>query len=143
MSRIVQEKFQVNYPPAADDTVGGWVTDKSARAKKGVPGREGLPGGDRASKTMDNAVFYNTLPPGSDGEDQELTDQRQMKYVMGGESDVSADWNSEAVHCGFSLRQLRPTDDMYTREHNDAFYDEVTVDGVTGFIERNNMLDRL
>jgi hypothetical protein len=136
MSRIVQEKFQVNYPEVQEQG-GPWVSDKSARVKKGLPGREGGHG------TMDSAVFYNSLPPGSDGEDQELSDQRAMKLTMGGETDVSKDWNPEAVKSGFTRRTLRPTDDMYTREHNDAFYDEITVDGVTGFIERNNMLDRM
>lgn len=142
MSRIVQEKFQVNYPEV-QERPGPWVSDKSARVKKGVPGREGRAGGDPASKSMDNARFYNGLPPGSDGEDQELSDQRVMTLTMGGETDVSKDWNPEAVKNGFTRRALRPTDDMYTREHNDAFYDEITVDGVTGFIERNNMLDRM
>lgn len=142
MSRIVQEKFEVRYPPADDDNGTSWASDKSARAKKGVPGREGRPGGDSGSKPMDNAVFYDGLPPGSDGEDQELTDQRKMPFVMSGQTDVSHDWNPEAVANGFKRLKLRPTDDMYTREHNDAFYDEMTVDGVTGFLERNNMLDR-
>lgn len=91
---------------------------------------------------MDNAVFYGSLPPGSDLEDQELTDQRKMPFVMGGQTDVSKDWNPEAVQHGYKHLSLRPTDDMYTREHNDAFYDEVKVDGVVGFLERNNMLDR-
>lgn len=143
MSCVVQEKFQVNYPRAVDDNGNSWVTDKSARVKKGAPGREKLPRGDRSAKSMDNAVAYNSLPPGSDIEDQEITDQRVMPSVMSGETDVSHDWNAEAVANGFMRRRMRSTDDMYTREHNDAFYDEITVDGVTGFIERNNMLDRL
>jgi len=39
---------------------------------------------------------------------------------------------------GFSKKKLLQTDDEYTREHNDPFYDDVG-----GFIERNNMLDRI
>ncbi len=143
MSRICQEKFQVDYPLNHNDEECCWVSDKSARMKKGTPGREGRAGGDWPSKTMDNAVFYNSLPPGDDLEDQEISDQRRMPLTMGGESDVSHDWNPTAVREGWSPRAMRPTDDMYTREHNDAFYDEMTVDGVTGFIERNNMLDRM
>lgn len=143
MTRIVQEKFEARFPIPDDDNGNTWVSDKSARAKKGLPGREGRPGGDIESKPMNNARFYGSLPMGSDLEDQELTDQRAMRLTMGGETDVSHDWNPEAVANGFTRRSMRPTDDMYTREHNDAFYDEVTVDGVTGFIERNNMLDRL
>ena len=142
MSRICQEKFQVEYPENRLDEECCWVSDKSARTKKGTPGREGRAGGDPSSRTMDNAVFYESLPPGEDLEDQEVSDQRVMPMTMGGESDVSRDWNATAVRDGWSPRRLRPTDDQYTREHNDAFYDEMTVDGVTGFIERNNMLDR-
>ncbi len=141
VSRIVQEKFQVEFG-LTEEAPGPWVSDQSARVKKGVPGREGRAWGDPSSKAMNNAVFYNGLPPGSDGEDQELSDQRHIPLVMGGQTDVSHDWNPESVANGFSRRPMRPTDDMYTREHNDAFYDEVTVDGHTGFIERNNMLDR-
>lgn len=143
MSRIVQEKFEVRFPIPNDDDGNSWVSDKAARVKKGLPGREGRPGGDPGSKPMNDAVAFNGLPPGSDIEAQELTDQHRMQFVMSGETDVSHDWNREAVHNGFTRLKLRPTDDMYTREHNDAFYDEMTVDGQTGFVERNNMLDRM
>ena len=141
---IMQEKFQVQVPPNANDNShSGWVSDKSARVKKNTPGREGRSGGDPESKKMNNALFLNSTPPGMDLEDQELTDQRRMKLVMSGESDVSADYNSGAVREGYTKRKMLPTDDMYTNEHNDAFYGECTVDGETGFLERNNMLDRL
>lgn len=142
MSRIVQEKFEVRYPLAQDDNGNQWVSDKAARTKKGMPGRESRAGGDPGVCYINNAVQFESLPPGSDIEDQEISDQRMMPMTMGGETDVSHDWNSEAVRNGFSRRKMRPTDDMWTREHNDAFYDEITVDGVTGFLERNNMLDR-
>ncbi len=91
---------------------------------------------------LGNAVQLGSLPPGMDIEAQEFSDQRRIPLVMGGETDISRDWNPAAVRHGYTHLQMRPTDDMYTREHNDAFYDEVTVDGVTGFLERNNMLDR-
>ncbi len=130
MSRIVQEKFEVRYPLANDDNGNTWVSDKSARTPKGL------------RRDCSDAVFYGSLPPGADLEDQEVSDQRVMPFSMGGQTDISQDWNAEAVRNGFSRRIMRPTDDMYTREHNDAFYDEITVDGVTGFLERNNMLDR-
>ncbi len=140
MSRIVQEKFQVEFQDPGERHE--WVSDRSARVKKGTPGRESRGTHDYVCQ-MNNAVQFESLPPGADGEVQELTDQPDMALVMGGETDVSHDCNPEAVRQGFTRRKMRPTDDMYTREHNDAFYDEVTVDGVTGFIERNNMLDRM
>lgn len=144
MPGILQEKFQVDNPQQGnDDAQGGWRTDKTARTKKGTPGREGRSGGDPASKHLDNAVNYTSLPPGMDLEDQEMTDQRVFKTTMGGQSDQSKDWNSEAVKRGFSRKQMRATDDEYSKAHVDAFYDEISVEGDVGFAERNNMLDRL
>ncbi len=141
MSGVMQEKFQIQVPNQPDGD-HEWVSDKRARVKKGTPGREGRAGGDQASKAMNNAVHYGTLPPGTDIEDAEIADIRQQRVTFSGEDDVSRDNNPEARKQGFTRRQLRPTDDEYTREHNDAFYDEITVDGVTGFLERNNVLDR-
>jgi hypothetical protein len=140
VSRIVQEKFQLTLPEPPADPLG-WVSDKSARRKKGMPGHERRDSEDYVCQ-MNNAAQFGSLPPGMDIEVQESADQRQMPLVMGGESDVSQDWNREAVRNGFTRRKMRPTDDMWTREHNDAFYDSVVVDGVEGFLERNNMLDR-
>lgn len=142
MSKICQEKFEVRLPDNHNEETSGWVSDKAARTKKGLPGREGRAGGDPSSRTMDTAVFYGSLPPGSDIEDQENSDQRVMPFSMGGQTDVSKDWNPSAIRDGWSARKMRPTDDMWTNEHCDAFYGEMTVDGVTGFLERNNMLDR-
>lgn len=146
MTRIVQEKFGVAYPQNRnDDADSGWVDERTARAKKGTPGREGRRGGDMASRTMDNAVFYNGLPPGSDITDQEMADVRVMPMggSLGSGTQVTDDVTEMSLEKGFDRKPLRPTDDQYTREHNDAFYDSITVDGVEGFVERNNMLDRM
>lgn len=145
MPGILQEKFQVDNPQQRnDDAEGrGWTSDKSARAKKNTPGREGREGGDPGSRAMNNAVGFNSLPPGTDLEDQEMTDQRRFDTVMSGASDVSRDFNAEAVAKGFQRKAMRPTDDEYSNAHVDAFYDEIKVDGDVGFVERNNVLDRL
>ncbi len=144
MSRICQEKFETRIESNRnDDASSGWVTDKSARVKKGTPGREGRAGGDPSSKQMDNAVMYGSLPPGTDITDAEISDIRQQRLVTGGTDDVTDNPKGGDFKSGYVHLELQPTDDMYTREHNDCFYDEVTVDGVTGFVERNNYLDRL
>lgn len=152
MSRVVQEKFQVAFPDvdSSAESQQSWITDKEARAKKNLPGREGRAGGDAHSRFMDNAVGYNSLPPGMDIEDQEVTDQRHMGMNTSGgfptleaQGDRTQDLTPKSVRTGFDYKKLQPTDDQYSREHNDAFYDEVNVDGHVGFIERNNMLDRL
>lgn len=153
MTKIVQEKFQVNYPDKQNsaENQSRWITDQEARAKKGTPGREGRPAGDSDSRFMNNARFFNTLPPGEDIEDQELSDIRKMGLSINGnmpEGEAGGDVtnhevNATSLRTGFSRKKLLSTDDEYTREHNDAFYDVVEVDGNEGFVERNNMLDRL
>lgn len=144
MSRIVQEKFEARVEENAnDDAQNGWASDKSVRTKKGVPGREGRAGGDWDSKTMDNAVHYQSLPPGTDITDAEISDVRKQRLITAGTDDVTDNPSGGDFKSGFVKLRLQPTDDMYTREHNDAFYDDVTVDGVTGYVERNNYLDRL
>lgn len=147
--KIVQEKFQVNMPQEKPEQ-HTWCTDQEARAKKGAPGREGRPGGDGASRPMNNARFFNGLPPGADIEDQEMADIRRMGVSINGNmpeggatGDRTQELTPEVLRKGFSRKKLLSTDDEYTREHNDAFYDVVDVDGHEGFIERNNMLDRM
>jgi len=46
--------------------------------------------------------------------------------------------NAMSLRTGFDKKKLLQTDDEYTREHNDAFYDDVG-----GFVERNNYCDRM
>ena len=147
MPKVVQEKFQVTLrEDSKDEGQYGWVTDSSMRAKKGNPGREGKAGGDHASHVMNNAMFVNSLPPGMDIEDQEFCDIRQMGINTAGnmtsalaQGDVTNfEVTADSLRKGFDKKALLQTDDEYTREHNDAFYDDVG-----GFVERNNYLDRL
>jgi len=148
MPKIVQEKFQVNYPDrqSSAENQHGWLTDLEARAKKMMPGREGVPGGDGESRFMNNAAFFNSLPPGMDIEDQEIVDIRKMGVNVSGnmpaeyaEGDLTNnELNKVSLRDGFHKKKLLQTDDEYTREHNDAFYDDVG-----GFVERNNYLDRM
>jgi hypothetical protein len=142
----MQEKFEVREPYAStDDARGGWVSDKSARVKKGTPGREGRTGGDWGSKTTNNGVFYGSLPPGTDISDEEVADIRKQYLSAGGlgsGDQATVDVTVESLAVGFSRKKMRPTDDLYTNEHQDMFYADITVDGVTGFVERGNTLDR-
>lgn len=141
MSKIVQEKFQVDNPQNTnDDAHSGWVSDRSARTRKGLQTR--APNGNFESFSADQ---YNRLPPGMGIEDQEIADihSQPMGGSLGSGTQVTDDVTTTSLRQGFDRKPLRPTDDMYTREHNDAFYDSVEVDGVEGFVERNNMLDRM
>ena len=129
MAKIVQEKFQTAPLPHKDDSHGNeWVSDESARR----PGIALVP----------NTFTLVELPPGSEIERQRHIDARQMPHVAAGTTDVSQDWNPHAARHGYTPRKLRPTDDNYTNEHVDMFYSDMTVDGVTGFLERGNTLDR-
>ena len=152
MTKIVQEKFQIDYPDkdSSAENQNSWVTDMEARTKKMMPGREGRPGGDRDSRYMTNNRFFNSLPPGMDIEDQEVIDARKMGISFNGNmpqgeatGDRTQELTPEVLRKGFARKKLLSSDDEYTREHNDAFYDVVEVDGNEGFLERNNLLDRL
>lgn len=44
---------------------------------------------------------------------------------------------------GYTRADMSPTDDQYTGEMCDPFYDEMNVDGEVGFAERHNYLDRI
>jgi|HubBroStandDraft_1064217.scaffolds.fasta_scaffold11321_6 hypothetical protein len=141
MSRIVQEKFEVRPEQKPEGTEGGgWVSDKRARGAHGMQTR------DRMSGKFEpyHGDMLNTLPPGSDIDDQEFLDEgpQRMAETFNG-TQATNDVTPTSLRTGFDRKMLRPTDDMYTREHNDAFYDTVEVDGVEGFVERNNYLDRL
>jgi hypothetical protein len=139
MSRIVQEKFEVRPEQKPEGSEGGgWVSDKSARDRNGLTTRHPTSG------RFQGRNGYNDLPPGSDIQDQEVRDipEEPMAATFNG-SQTTNDVTPESLRTGFDRKALRPTDDMYTREHNDAFYDSVKVDGVEGFVERNNMLDRM
>jgi hypothetical protein len=148
--RYIQEKYEVREGDAGDDGGTGWVSDRSARTKKGTPGREGLAGGDSASRSMNNAVFYNSIPPGMDIEDQEMADHRVFNESIAGNfprghnaGDATQDVNAVSLRKGFDKKKLSPTEEEYTHSHQDVFYEEAEVDDEVGFAERGNTLDRL
>jgi hypothetical protein len=145
MTRIVQEKFQVRPEDNRnDDAHSGWIGDKAARTKKNTPGREGRRGGDYDSRYMDNAVGFNSLPPGMDIEAQEMTDQRKFDIVIQSQTDAWPTYpNAEEFKKGYKRKKMLTTDDEYTGAHTDIFYGEITEDGETGFVERGNLLDRM
>jgi hypothetical protein len=149
VSKICQEKFETRAPQNRnDDAHGGWVNDASARAKKNIPNRAA--GHDSISRSSELEARLNRLPPGMNIEDQDNAAIREVGINTAGQmgnklakGDRDQDLDARSLRRGFTRRPLRPTDDQYTREHNDAFYDTVEVDGVEGYLERNNNCDRL
>ena len=142
MSRIVQEKFEVRSEERRESKEGAdWVSDKSARDRHGLQTRESNGRYERYS-----GDGYNCLPPGTNIEDQEVfyaPAEPMAPGGMGSGTQATEDVTPRSIRTGYDRKSLRPTDDMYTREHNDAFYDTIEVEGVEGFVERNNYLDRL
>lgn len=141
MSRIVQEKFEVRPEQKPEGKEGGgWASHKSARDRRGLQTRGGM-----GRYEPYRGDLYNSLPPGMDIDDQEVADIKGLPLAgcLGSGTQVTEDVTTTSLREGFARKKMRPTDDMYTREHNDAFYDCVEVDGVEGFVERNNYLDRL
>jgi hypothetical protein len=116
----LQEKFQTILPPQPNEDDGTeWKTFESARNPKEAPGR---------GFEMPVAQTENKHP---------------MLRQIAGCTDFSYDTNPEAFDKGFTRKAMNGTDDLYTGEHIDHFYGEaVDEDGKTGFVERNNYLDR-
>ena len=77
-----------------------------------------------------------------DLDDQSVREVNSMRLITAGTDDVTDNPKGQDFVKGYVSLELKPTDDQWTREHQDAFYDEITVDGVTAFNERNNYLDR-
>lgn len=140
MSRIVQEKFEVRAP-RAEPAERAWASDASARTRKGLQTR----GGGNGQYESYPADTLQCLPPGMNIDAQEHADLPTPREAadMGTGSQATSDVNQTSARQGFDRKAMSPTDDMYTREHNDAFYDTVEVEGVEGFVERNNYLDRM
>jgi len=123
--------------PRAQSESHVWASDASARTRKGLQTRH-----EESGKYQSYGYRMNYLPPGEVIESQAVKDIPSMRTVTGGTDDVTDNPAGGDFTRGFVPLRMSPTEDMYTREHQDAFYDEITVDGVTGFLERNNVLDR-
>jgi hypothetical protein len=86
---------------------------------------------------------FNQLPPGMEINNQLRDRIHAMPLSVAGESDVSADTNEHSFKHGYTRRDMKGADDLYSGEHVDHFYGEVVDEnGKAGFAERNNYLDR-
>ena len=114
----LQEKFQI-LVPAKEEAGESWVSQGSVRQPQEMTDK------------------FNYPPPGMDISNQQFTEQHQMPLVVSGENDVSKDVTPAAFRQGFTRREMKGCDDLYTGEHVDLFYGDSG-----GFCERNNYLDR-
>lgn len=78
----------------------------------------------------------SNMPPGMD-----MHPDDTFGEALAGENDVSDGIDKRSLAQGFARKPTETTDPS----NGDAmalFYDRVDVDGATGFVERNNYLDR-
>src|SRR5271156_890877 len=102
MSRIVQEKFQVDEPQNTnDDAHSGWVSDSSARTRKGLQTRS--PAGTYESYRDDG---LNRLPPGMNIERQEIADIKPEPTAgcLGSGTQVTEDVTVRSLREGFDRK---------------------------------------
>lgn len=122
----LQEKFQVSIPHPKPEDGEGWVFV------------------DSILKTVEIHQF-NRMP--STEIRERMLEKQGMRLVTAGESDVTNVQSAKCYQHGFTLHDMDGVDDQYTGEHVDHFYGEAagTDDAghtYTGFVERNNYLDR-
>ena len=136
MSKIVQEKFEIREPNPSDKDQGPWASDASARTRKGLQQRHD------SGKYQSYRADLNMLPPGMNIDEQQVREINSMRTVTGGTDDVTDNPVGSNFSKGYVGLKMKGTDDLYTNEHVDVFYNSVEVDGVEGYLERGNVLDR-
>lgn len=150
---LLQEKFQRTVTDPQTDGGNSWGSFKNARRTSAIP--EGRVDTSEAKKRnviggIDAAIDYpksNRMPPGQEINDQYSRPGKDMPYVAAGATDVSNSVNGSMLKKGFQRQDMKGTDDMYTNEHTEEFYGEAKGEDdagnkYTGFLERNNYLDR-
>lgn len=139
---MMQEKFQrVEKIPSDDDHSNSWVSQESQRIAHGTPEmmmRSIRPGAPNQADFM--SPDTNALPPGMFNDNQWPALRPQGDYVTSGASDVTGNVEGSVLKQGFKRQEFTPEQSDYDRPA--LFYDEATVDGETGFLERHNYLDR-
>jgi hypothetical protein len=133
MAKVIQEKLQYTVRDEShEDSRHSWASAESARATKGNPEVKGA---------RNTSLFLNSLPPGMDHADAEFSDIREQHLSRGnlGNGDQFTT-TRDSLERGYSKKPLSPTDAELAE--TGGFYDEVTVDGKTGFLERRNCMDR-
>jgi hypothetical protein len=119
----LQEKFQITVPYKGEEDDNHFVDLKSQRVLY-----QSEPENFRIGQ---NRVYDATSP--------------REKFVQGfgGDTDVSNGCDAKSLDRGYHRMDMGGTDDQYTGEHMDLFYGEVVDEkGQSGFVERNNYLDR-
>jgi hypothetical protein len=140
--QILQEKFQITEEDPQTDGGNEWAVDAPHRSVV-LPtmairsSRPGAPNQADFSSPQTNAMpagmfIDNQIPQPND---------HTMQYVTSGATDPTGGVTGATLKRGFrAIEEVVAT--PYTNPQVENFYDEVTVDGKTGFLKRNNYLDR-
>ena len=142
----LQEKFQIITPPNNNEDCGEneWVWPVKGNPKVtdcDAPSRMHV---NNATSVEIADGKFNFLPPGMDIGNQARARIPHSQFQISGATDISGDVNVGAFAEGFTRRQMKGADDIYSGEHIDHFYGEaIGDDGNEGFVERNNYLDRI
>src|SRR2546422_586742 len=110
----LSEKFQITALEKKE-TVESWKDLNSARV-------------------LNPEEKFNEMPPGY----QCAGPMDHFTESPAGATDVTNDVNDASTRKGYAVKQMKATDDQYTGEHADQFYGDAG-----GFVERNNLLDRM
>ena len=139
------EKFQISIPDYVPEDGEQWASFDSARKTRvttnGTIAATGRFGGVERVNNMNEMPTGMDLDKGPAG--------NQMPLRVAGSTDVTDDVNPWDLKRGWSRKSMGMTDDEYTGQHTDYFYDAVkgNDDGggpqYEGFVERANYLDRL
>lgn len=147
---LLQEKFQrtVKRGPKEDHS---WKSFESTRTTHDHPKQmyrtdplraASVVGGCPPELTDFSAPKTNELPPGMNITHQGPGVGSTKDGGLAGSTDVSNSVNDSMLMRGYQRQNMHSADEMYTNEHTEEFYGDATVDGETGFVERNNYLDR-
>ena len=141
---LLQEKFQRTLPDPQTDGSNDWTRVKRKVAPQDYMQVSSSRPGAGSAVDFESPVT-NRMPPGMFVDNQPQADIRRMSNAhsnLAGSSDESNSVNAAMLHKGYQRQNMLGTDDLYNNEHTEEFYGEATVEGKTGFLERNNYLDR-
>ena len=127
----LSEHFQITIPHTPGEGFEPWADAKDARRTRGV---------------MEMGQKFNQIPV-VDLDAPVVEENGGMTLSLAGRTDRTNNARPEDLKRGWDSHLMRPDDDQYTGEHVDLFYGEVHGqddggDTYTGFVERNNYLDR-
>lgn len=114
---LMQEKFQRTVREPKTNGSTRWATFESTRRT--------------------TAAKPTYMPPGMN-----IGEGYAKDGGLAGSTDASNGVNDSMLAKGYQRQNMHSADEMYTNEHTEEFYGDATVDGDTGFLERNNYLDR-